>query len=123
MRDRHPLLTEDVCREVHEQFVAKQKVGPELEAEIARIRERWPQIQTTIKESCPTSVSVESTLRAAGCVLKPSVLGVSKERLLRVMTVCREIRNRYVALDLMADLGVLEAWASDVASIVEGVDG
>ena len=123
MQTRHPSLTAAVCEEVHDQFASKQKHGAELKSELQRIGERWSQIQEMIRSSCPSASSVEATLRAAGCVMKPSELGVSRERLCRTIKVCREIRNRYVALDLMADLGVLEPWADDVANIIEGADG
>ena len=118
---RAPSLTPEVCGEVHEQFISKQRIGlgwvPNSSA-----YEAWPRIQEVILASCPSAASVEATLRAAGCVMKPSEIGVSFERLRRTITVCREIRNRYVALDLMADLGVLEAWANDVANMVEGAN-
>ena len=121
-RKQHPALTEDVCREVHEQLTAKQKVGEDLVREWDVIREKWPAIREILRASCPSSASVETTLRAAGCVLKPSEIGVSRERLIRTISRCREIRNRYVALDLMADLGVLEKWAIEVADAVEGAE-
>ena len=122
MRKNHPRLSSDVCREVYEQFLAKQKVGEELREELDLIRDRWPRIQEVIRASCPSAASIEAILRAAGCTMKASDIGVSKESLAHTIGVCRQIRNRYVALDLMADLGVLEPWSSQVANTIEGAN-
>jgi glycerol-1-phosphate dehydrogenase [NAD(P)+] len=121
IRRQHTGLSAEVCEEVHAQFKAKQKVGDDLRAELQLIRERWPTIQEAIKSSCPKAASIETTLRSAGCVTRASEIGVDEETLIHTIRSCRQIRNRYVALDLMADLGVLEGWSVDVAKTIEGL--
>ena len=38
---------------------------------------------------------------------------------MHTLRVCRQMRDRYVALDLMDDLGLLEGWAADVVARAE----
>ena len=63
---------------------------------------------------------MEEALAAANAPAKPSALEVTREHAIRTLSVCREIRGRYVAMDLIADLGLLPTWAAEVVDAVEG---
>lgn len=66
--------------------------------------------------------TIERALAEAGCVDRASAIGCDLPRLVHTLNVCRDIRDRYVGLDLMDDLGLLAAWAPEVARRSEGPD-
>jgi glycerol-1-phosphate dehydrogenase [NAD(P)+] len=120
VRGSHPGLNDAICREVHAQFHAKQKAEPEQAAELRRLQSDWPRIRTALKASCLPAGRIEEALRDAGCAMKASDLGVDRAHFVRTVVHARQIRHRYVALDLLADLGLLAAWAEDVVDHIEG---
>ena len=115
----HPGLTPPVVDEVREQLAAKQRHGAELAAELADVRARWAEIRAALRSSLMPADRVTAALRAAGCTDRASGLGVNMAHLVRTLRVCRQIRSRYVGLDLMDDLGALDGWAADVAQASE----
>ena len=64
---------------------------------------------------------LERALREAGCVTRASELGCDLPRLVHTLVVSRQIRDRYVAFDLLDDLGLLVPWAAEVAAETEQV--
>ncbi len=118
--ERHPRLTPAVVAEVREQIGAKQRHGEALREEIARVRARWPQIQATLREVLVPSERIAAALRDARAADRPSAIGVDRDRAVATLRVCREIRTRYVALDLLEDLGLLHDAAAEVVDAVEG---
>jgi glycerol-1-phosphate dehydrogenase [NAD(P)+] len=117
----HPGLDAATVGEVRTQLLRKQRFGAELEAELALVKARWPEIHARIGACFIGVAKIEKALRDAGCVDRASVMGCDRERLVHTLRVCRHIRDRYVAFDLMDDLGVLDAWAAEVADAVETV--
>jgi len=116
---RHPTLSPDVRAEVRAQLARKQKLGPDLAAELVLVRERWPEIVQRLGAVMLPVATIERALADAGCVARASDLGCAPDRLVHTLTVCRDIRDRYVGLDLMDDLGLLEPWAAEVAALAE----
>lgn len=112
----HPALTPEVLAEVQEQLRIKQTHGAELAEELARLEAVWPELAPELAKSALSSARITQALREAGCVFKASELGVERSHLVRTLRVCRQIRSRYVALDLMDDLGLLDGWAAEVAA-------
>lgn len=119
LAQRHHGLTAAVVDEVREQVVAKQKQAAELRAELHAVREQWPEIKATLQGLLMPSQRMSDALKAAGAPDRPSALGVDRDHAIRTLSVCREIRSRYVAMDLIADLGLLPTWAADVVDAVE----
>lgn len=115
----HPRLTSEVVAEVQEQFDAKRKTGEELRAELEHVKTQWPRIRETLAAVLKPSAKMAQALADAGAVDRPSGLGVDRQRAVHTLQVCRQIRSRYVALDLMADLGHLDAWAAEAVDTVE----
>lgn len=111
----HPRLTPPVVEEVYAQLSAKELHGEALRAEIARVRERWPEIQAQVGALFIPVATTDKALADAGCTRFAEGIGVSDERLVHTLRVCRQMRSRYVALDLIDDLGLLEGWAAEVA--------
>ena len=120
LEDRHRGLTAPVIEEVREQIVAKQKTGATLREELAAVKQQWPEIRSTLKDILMPASRMEEALAAANAPSKPSALQVTREHAVRTLSVCREIRGRYVAMDLIADLGRLPTWAAEVVDAVEG---
>lgn len=116
----HPRLTPEVVEEVREQVRDKQRSGDALRDELHDVRERWPEIKAALTEVLLPSRRITRALQRAGAPDRPSRLGIGRDHAVRTLRVCRHIRNRYVALDLLDDLGLLEAAAADVVDTVEG---
>lgn len=119
LAQRHRGLTPAVVDEVRAQIEAKQKTGPALRDELAAVKAQWPEIRATLKDTLMPSARMRDALAAAQAPSKPSALDVGREHAVRTLTVCREIRSRYVAMDLIADLGKLPTWAAEVVDAVE----
>ncbi len=116
---RHPRLTAAVIDEVREQITVKQRHGDALRDEIRDVQNRWIEIRSTLREVLLPSARIGDALRAAGAADRPSAMGVDREHATATLRVCREIRNRYVALDLLDDLGLLHDAAAQVVDAVE----
>lgn len=116
----HPTLSASIVGEIRTQLARKQKVGAELEAELRLVRDRWPEIRARIAHVMLGVQTIETALREAGCAMRASDIGCDRARLVHTLRVCRHIRDRYVALDLMDDLGLLDAWAQEVAERADG---
>ncbi len=119
LQARHPGLTPAVVEEVRAQIDAKQKRGDALRDELRAVAQAWPEYQATLRELLMPSQRITDALAAAGAPSRPSELGVDRDHAVRTLVGCREIRSRYVALDLIADLGYLPAWAEQVIDHVE----
>jgi glycerol-1-phosphate dehydrogenase [NAD(P)+] len=115
----HPRLTPAVVEEVREQIRAKQRHGSAHREELAEIKRRWPEIREAIADVLKPADKMSTALRTAGAADRPSAIDCDRERAIHTLRVCRQIRGRYVALDLIDDLGYLPGWASDVVDAVE----
>lgn len=116
---QHPRLTPQVVEEVREQILAKQRHAEVLREELQSVRERWEEIRATIRGVLVPSARIGEALVAAGAADRPSAMGVPPEHATLTLRVCRQIRNRYVALDLLDDLGLLHDAAADVVAAAE----
>ncbi len=116
----HPGMTPPVREEIKQQLRGKQKHGAELEAELGDVKARWGEITGRLRQVLMPSQRITQALEEAGCPTRASQIGVDRGRLEHTLIVCRHIRNRYVAFDLMDDLGLLEGWAGQVAAETEG---
>lgn len=119
LETHHATLSPSIRDEIAAQLQRKQRYGAELETELTLVRERWPQILDRIGRVMLPVATIEKALTEAGCAVRPSDIGCERERAIRAVTVCREIRDRYVALDLMDDLGLLAGWAEEAVDRAE----
>lgn len=115
----HPRMTAAVAEEIREQLAAKQKYGAALRDELSSVRERWSTIRASIASVLKPSQKMTQALASAGAADRPSALGIERDHAVATLRVCRHIRGRYVALDLMDDLGFLHGWAADAVDQVE----
>ena len=119
LAELHPRLTPAVIEEVREQITAKQKHGDALREELTAVRKRWDEIRAGVEASLVPSDRISAALAEAGAADRPSAIGVDRDHAIHTQRVCRHIRSRYVALDLMDDLGKLDGWATEVVDAVE----
>jgi len=119
LTSKHTTLRPEVVSEIRRQLERKQKLGPELAAELALVKARWPDLRARIAAVMLPAATIERALADAGCVDRPSALGCARDRAIHTLRVCRHMRDRYVALDLMDDLGLLDGWAADVVDLAE----
>lgn len=115
----HDTLSAPVVAELRAQLAQKQLVAGALRAELERVRARWPELREQLRAVLMPAAEITEALRAAGCAERPSQIGVDPARAVKTLRVCHHMRNRYVALDLMDDLGRLEGWAEEVVAEVE----
>jgi|GEM_PF-50666 len=115
----HPRLDADTVAEIQGQLLKKQRFGAELEAELTQIRDNWTTIQGRISACFIGVKRIETALAEAGCVATGAELGCDEARFIHTLRVCRQMRDRYVALDLIDDLGLLEGWAAAVVGEIE----
>ncbi|MCB9787313.1 MAG: iron-containing alcohol dehydrogenase [Deltaproteobacteria bacterium] len=116
----HPLLTPEVIAEVKAQLRDKQLHADALRDELARVRDAWPEIRERLRASLVPPDEVAAALNAAGATSRASAIGVDRPHFERTIRVCRHIRSRYVALDLIDDLGLLERWTPEIVTSMEG---
>ncbi len=115
----HPNLDATIVGEIRTQLASKQKHGAELRAELVHVRDSWDEMRPKLAAMCMPVETLTRALQDAGCAERASQLGVDQERAIRTLRVCRHIRGRYVALDLIADLGLLDSWAAEVVARAE----
>lgn len=116
---RHGTLSASVVAEIGPQLARKQRYGEALERELTLVKARWPEIIERIGAVMLPVATIERALTEAGCPDRPSQIGCPPDRAIRALTTCRDIRDRYVALDLIDDLGLLETWAVDAVHTAE----
>jgi glycerol-1-phosphate dehydrogenase [NAD(P)+] len=101
-------------------------VWPEWEAKLAarteRDLERLAQHESLIKGEIERTLTigrkVRSVLTAAGAPTAAGQLGISADELEAAIRQGRKIRNRYTALDVAAEFGILDTFA--VKAAIEG---
>ncbi|MFT7581894.1 MAG: glycerol-1-phosphate dehydrogenase [NAD(P)+] [Myxococcota bacterium] len=115
----HAALRPAVVAEIRDQLASKQRHGKAFRAELERVRQRWPEIRATLEPSLFSSATITKALQAAGCADRASAIGIDRARLIHTIVVCRHMRGRYVGLDLLDDLNVLDRWAVAAATATE----
>lgn len=119
LRREHARLSPGVIGEIEAQILRKQKFGDELVAELTRVKDRWSEITQRISAATLPVATIEKALREAGCVDRPSAIGCDAARAIHTLRVCRHLRDRYCALDLIDDLGFLDTWAAQAVTTAE----
>ena len=102
----------DLAPAVWPQWEAKLAVRSERDLE--RLCEQESLIKGEIERTLVVGRKVRSVLTAAGAPVRTSELGVTSAELDAAIRQGRKIRNRYTALDVAAELGVLEVFADRI---------
>jgi glycerol-1-phosphate dehydrogenase [NAD(P)+] len=108
MRRRYGLLAADCLAAMR----AKALDAERARALNARLDERWPELRRRLRDVALPPERLEQALAAAGAATRPEDLGIDPAFYRAAVLHAREIRERYAMLDLAADAGLLEAFAS-----------
>jgi glycerol-1-phosphate dehydrogenase [NAD(P)+] len=97
-----------------EQSLAKYIAPDQLRQRLIRIQERWPIIREHLERQLMTAEQLRALLQAAGCPTEPAEVGVSAAQLRETYTLARTIRSRYTVLDLVNEVGILDACVDEL---------
>ncbi|WP_277050323.1 sn-glycerol-1-phosphate dehydrogenase [Ruania albidiflava] len=89
--------------------LAKRAEGDALRARVARIQEVWPSLRERCREQLVSARGAATMLQRAGAPHHPEQIGIGMDHFRRTHLAAQRIRSRYTVLDLLADLGMLEA--------------
>ena len=107
---RSPMLAENAV----EESLAKYITPDQLRQRLMLIQERWPIIREHLERQLMTAEHIRDLLRAAGCPTEPAEIGVSVAQLRESYTLARTIRSRYTVLDLVNEVGILDACVNEL---------
>lgn len=78
------------------------------------MKEQWPLIQKTIKESLPATEEMEKLMISLDAPINPEEIGISLTLLEDGVQIAKEVRDRYTLLQLLWDLGLSEKYAKEM---------
>lgn len=91
------------------------KNGPEGRMRrIIAVETHWEEIKSLITRLIPTVARMEETLGRLGGATRPSHVEIPKEMFYDSICVAKEVRDRYTILQLLWDLGLIEAFAKEM---------
>ena len=86
---------------------AEKKYSPDLRKKIRKgIGKNWKNIAAELKKAKNHAELVFQALKKANAPMEPEDLGLIREEAQRIITVCKDIRNRFTILDLTAELAL-----------------
>jgi glycerol-1-phosphate dehydrogenase [NAD(P)+] len=94
------------------------KLAARTERDLERLAQHESLIKGEIERTLATGRKVRSVLTAAGAPTAAGQLGISADELEAAIRQGRKIRNRYTALDVAAEFGILDTFA--VKAAIEG---
>ena len=86
---------------------------------LAVMKEKWPMIQKTIKESLPKTEEMEKLLLSLDAPVNPEQIGVSLQLVEDGVQIAKEVRDRYTVLQILWDLGLSENYSQKLVSYYE----
>jgi glycerol-1-phosphate dehydrogenase [NAD(P)+] len=87
------------------------KLAARTELDLGRLREQESLIKGEIERTLAVGRQVRSVMTAAGAPTRAEQIGISPAELDAAIRQGRKIRDRYTALDVAAELGILEGFA------------
>jgi glycerol-1-phosphate dehydrogenase [NAD(P)+] len=94
--------------------VAKAATAPVVEARLRRLRESWPQLSDRLRQSLPEAKTVRRWLNSAGAPSSSEAIGVNGAKHARDYKRARLIRRRFTGLDVLHELGWLDAMVGEL---------
>jgi glycerol-1-phosphate dehydrogenase [NAD(P)+] len=88
------------------------KIASRTERDLERLVAHESLIKGEIEKTLAVGRKVRSALTAAGAPVRADQIGVSPDELDDTIRSCRKIRNRYTALDVAAEVGILEDFST-----------
>jgi glycerol-1-phosphate dehydrogenase [NAD(P)+] len=94
--------------------VAKAAAPPVVEARLRRLQKVWPRLAERLRQSLPEAKTVRRWLDAAGAPSSTATIGVNGAKHARDYKRARLIRRRFTGLDVLHELGWLDAMVGDL---------
>ncbi len=89
--------------------------GPQvIETRLRRLQASWPRIAGRLQQSLPAAATVRRWLEAAGAPSSAAAIGISATKHAQDYKRARLIRRRFTGLDVLHELGWLDAMVSDL---------
>lgn len=108
-------LSGDARESVRVEAREKRRREPGRAARREQLRASWSAVWSALDDQLASGEGLEDDLVRAGVPTTFGAIGVGIDSARETLLAARLIRNRYTVLDLVADLGHLEAWAGEVA--------
>lgn len=89
--------------------LAKHVDGDALRRRLERIRDVWPTLVERVRPQLVSPEHAQWMLRTAGAPWHPALIGIDAERFRATHVAARLIRARYTVLDMLVELGRLDA--------------
>jgi glycerol-1-phosphate dehydrogenase [NAD(P)+] len=94
---------------------AAKRAAPErIESRLRALQRNWPEIAAYLRQRLPAAETVRDWLDAAGAPSSAAAIGIPLEKHASDYARARMIRRRYTGLDLLHDLGWLDAAVGDL---------
>ena len=111
--DMERRMGKEIAKQCRDEFVKKSFEGASLEQANERLQEIWTELKEEVQ---PFLISVDEMvemLKSSGGPVNYKQLGVDANLYRDAIIHCREMRNRFSFLDIAADAGLLEDFASE----------
>lgn len=96
------------------EMMAKRSDPQAVEARLRVLQNKWPRLVLQLRETLPPAETVRHWLHAVGAPASAAAIGISRAKHAQDHARARMIRRRFTALDVLYDLGWLEAMVGDV---------
>ena len=114
--DKH-LLGTPIYESVKKVCIGKLLTGDALKVRRRDMVTNWDEMKRRVRGQIFPYEEMERRFLVLGCPTKPAEIGLDEAELRRGIFVAAMIRNRYTILDLLFELGLLEAAIEDVVAM------
>ena len=111
--DMERRMGKEIAKQCRDEFAKKSFEGASLEQANQRLQEIWKKLKEEVQPFLISVDEMEEMLKSSGGPVNHMELGVDANLYRDAIVHCREMRNRFSFLDIAADAGLLEDFASE----------
>ena len=111
--DMERRMGKEIAKQCRDEFAKKSFEGASLEQANQRLQEIWKKLKEEVQPFLISVDEMEEMLKSSGGPVNHMELGVDVDLYRDAIVHCREMRNRFSFLDIAADAGLLEDFASE----------
>ena len=111
--DMERRMGKEIAKQCRDEFAKKSFEGASLEQANQRLQEIWKELKEEVQPFLISVDEMEEMLKSSGGPVNHMELGVDADLYRDAIVHCREMRNRFSFLDIAADAGLLEDFASE----------
>lgn len=93
---------------------AKHVEKPGFEERMRRAKTVWQEMKTDMEKKLPAYSDLRRRFERVGAPVRPETIGLEREEVLSTFELAGMIRNRYTAIDLAVDLGILDECINEI---------